>query len=976
MSPRLRRYPLHVYLSFLFSTLMFIFLVVAIIVNDHGTKRILLATARSQFSEIANNISQGVQWGYGSTIGLAELLSTSEITQARSLPERMKRIAILAQPLRGRNIVSAAYVGYANGDFFLVRRLVRGSELARSLKAPAATAYLVQSISVAASGEREGRYLFLGESLQLLENRLMPDYSYDPRVRPWFRDALTSVGPTITDAYAFFTTGEAGVTVARRKPDGEAVVAVDIPLSSLSQQLDRARPTQSAQLVIFDDHGSLIADADGTLPTMPPETNELRLRNVSELREPALSALFAKRPPAGSRMLEIEQAGGTWQGLVAAISPPGAILYVAVAAPQSELLASAIALRNQGLIVALALLGLGIACTILVSHYAARKLDALTAEAAQIRSLKFDRPVTVRSFIAEIDTLAVTLAQMKATIQRFLDICASLAGERRFDRLLDRILTETVRLASARGGFVYLSGPDGILRCELAKWEDQVIENSAHTMDPRRHADHPALRAIREGAVSVVAARSELTELFPILNERDALAILAVPLSNRQGSLLGVLVLFQAAEVFKGAEQHDVVALVEAVSGAAAAALDTQKLILDQKRLLEGLIELVADAIDRKSPYTGGHCQRVPDLTKMLARAAQAATEGPFAQFTLNEAQWEELHIAAWLHDCGKVTSPEYVVDKATKLETICDRLHEVRMRFEVVKREAEVACWQAIAAGADSGAQLAELRRLWADLDEEFAFVAGCNEGGEYMAPEKIQRLHRIAERTWTRTLDDRTGLSEEEKRRKMRSPALPLPVTEPLLADRPEHIFERRDADRLSPENPWGFKIEVPEHLYNRGELYNLSISRGTLTAEDRYKINEHMVETIRMLSRLPFPSHLKNVVEIAGGHHEKMDGTGYPRRLSRGEMSVPARMMAIADIFEALTAADRPYKKGKTLTEALSIMSRMRDEQHIDAELFELFLRAAVYREFADKYLPSAQIDDVDIERYLEQPATAGA
>jgi hypothetical protein len=232
-----------------------------------------------------------------------------------------------------------------------------------------------------------------------------------------------------------------------------------------------------------------------------------------------------------------------------------------------------------------------------------------------------------------------------------------------------------------------------------------------------------------------------------------------------------------------------------------------------------------------------------------------------------------------------------------------------------------------------------------------------------------------RLSRRTWTRTLDDRIGLSEDEKRRKARSTTAALPAVEPLLADRPEYIFERREADRIAADNPWGIRIDVPEHLYNRGEIYNLSVSRGTLTPEDRYKINEHMVETVRMLSLLPFPGHLANVPEIACGHHEKMDGTGYPRRVKREEMSVPARMMAIADVFEALTAGDRPYKQGKKLSEALAIMAQMRDNRHIDPVIFELFLRAGVYRDFAERYLAPEQIDPVDIADYLAEPAGAG-
>jgi hypothetical protein len=399
-------------------------------------------------------------------------------------------------------------------------------------------------------------------------------------------------------------------------------------------------------------------------------------------------------------------------------------------------------------------------------------------------------------------------------------------------------------------------------------------------------------------------------------------------------------------------------------------AIENQKLLKAQKDLLDALIHLVAGAIDAKSPYTGGHCQRVPELTRMLAQAACAATEGPFASYSLSDEEWEAVHVASWLHDCGKVTTPEYVVDKATKLETIYDRLHEVRMRFEVLKRDADVEYWRGVAAGGDRDA-LGEVRdALQRALDADFAFVAECNEGGEFMAPERVQRLRAIGARTWTRTLDDRIGLSQEEKKRKAAAASAAPPTTERLLDDKPEHIVPRPAAERMPEDNRWGFRLRVPEHKWNRGELHNLSIGRGTLTDEERFIINDHIVQTIRMLSALPFPPHLRQVPEIAGGHHEKMDGTGYPKRLLRAEMSLPARMMAIADIFEALTASDRPYKKAKTLSESLRIMASMKEHQHVDPDLFDLFLRSGVYLRYAERYLSPAQRDTVDIAPYLSR------
>jgi len=439
--------------------------------------------------------------------------------------------------------------------------------------------------------------------------------------------------------------------------------------------------------------------------------------------------------------------------------------------------------------------------------------------------------------------------------------------------------------------------------------------------------------------------------------------MLATPLRNRAGEVIGVLSLV-SGRVRAAAVRPQVVAFIEKLSGVAAIAIETQRLLAEQKALLDAFIQIVAAAIDAKSPYTGGHCQRVPALAKMLAQAACDAREGPFRDFRLSDDEREALHIASWLHDCGKVTTPEYVVDKATKLSTIYDRIHEVRTRFEVLKRDAEIAFWKDRLADGDEGTLALRLAAQLRALDEDFAFIASCNVGSEAMDDAAIERIHHIAQRTWQRTLDDRIGISWEELARKERRPAQALPATESLLSDAPEHLIERQSGDLMPDDNRWGFRLTVPHHRYNLGEVHNLTVRRGTLTAEERYKINEHIVQTIVMLENLPFPRHLADVPEIAGGHHETMDGRGYPRRLVGGQMSTLARMMAIADIFEALTAVDRPYKKGKALSESLRIMSRMRDERHIDGDLFDLFLTSGVYRRYAEIYLDRSQIDDVDV------------
>lgn len=380
-----------------------------------------------------------------------------------------------------------------------------------------------------------------------------------------------------------------------------------------------------------------------------------------------------------------------------------------------------------------------------------------------------------------------------------------------------------------------------------------------------------------------------------------------------------------------------------------------------QEELLDSLIKLIAEAIDAKSPYTGGHCERVPEVAQLLLDEASNCEEGIFKDFSFTtKEELREFEIGAWLHDCGKVSTPEFVVDKATKLETIYNRIHEVRMRFEVLWRDAEIAHLS----GAISQEELIKKHEI---LQSDYEFIANTNAGGEFMDGEKKKRVQQIADQEWQRNFNDRIGLGEPEIMRYTESSSNELPVIEKLLNDKPEHIVVRDHFDTDSYEKN-GFKLEVPEHLYNFGEVYNLMIEKGTLSPEERYKINEHVILSIKMLEKIPFPEHLKNIPEYAGTHHETLIGTGYPRKLVKDELSIPARVMAIADIFEALTASDRPYKKAKTLSASIKIMSFMVKDQHIDEDLFKLFLDSGVYKVYADKYLEPSQIDDVNIDDYL--------
>lgn len=392
----------------------------------------------------------------------------------------------------------------------------------------------------------------------------------------------------------------------------------------------------------------------------------------------------------------------------------------------------------------------------------------------------------------------------------------------------------------------------------------------------------------------------------------------------------------------------------------------------EQRDLIEAFIHLIASAIDHKSPYTGGHCERVPELALMLVDAAAASTAPAFKDFRFkSDDEYREFRIAAWLHDCGKITVPEHIVDKGSKLEAIYNRIHEVRMRFEVLWRDAEILYLKALATQPEAALQLKnQLDEQQQKLQDDFAFVAKSNVGGEFFSEADQQRLRSIAQTTWLRHFDDRLGLSPAEELR-INPADITLPVAEPLLADKPEHIIPHLRS--IHYDSKFRINMQVPEHLYNLGELYNLGIARGTLTAEDRFKINEHMISTIRMLEGLPFPKELARVPLYASTHHETMKGTGYPRKLAGADLSIPERILAVADIFEALTAADRPYKKAKSVSASIDILYKMMLDDHVDRDVFELLLTSGTYQQYAQQYLAAEQIDQVDIQRYLKPKTT---
>lgn len=548
-----------------------------------------------------------------------------------------------------------------------------------------------------------------------------------------------------------------------------------------------------------------------------------------------------------------------------------------------------------------------------------------------------------------------------------LELCKDVSRKQDTAAVIAGVMSAAADAANADGSFFFEVSPDKYMSLNYAvitglQNKNTPFENAAffppvYVPDIRaKMAKRPAEICACNREIVNYANIFDASELdtsfiakFDEENNYSTVSVLAVPLLDRKDNLLGVAQFVNAKDssgkiiAFTAEVQNTLISICSLLT----VFLENRILSADYKQLLESFIEVLARAIDAKSPYTGSHCQRVPIITRLLATAAAEQQEGPLKDFEPSADDWYALHIASWLHDCGKITTPEYIVDKATKLETINNRIHEIRNRFEILRRDAHITYLQKRLADADSKENLqAEFVAKVKRLEDDFAFVAECNKGDNELSPEDVKRLDRISEQHFTRYFNRMLGLSWAERNRVRDKELYARPAEEMLLQDRPDHLVEH----------------------YNRGELYNLKTPQGTITEEERQKINEHIEVTINMLEALPFPKELSNIVEYAGCHHERVDGKGYPRGLKGDQMSIPAKIMAIADVYEALTARDRPYKEPKKLSEVLHIMRDMKNSGHLDPDLYEVFIKSGVYLDYAEQYIEKNQIDEINPEEYL--------
>jgi len=973
-----KRYPLHLHIASLVTILVLVIGVTLAWTNYRQISRLIFETTETLFTKTTNELELEFQKEYRPVATSVRLLASASISEAKTLEDRIKHMPILAEVIKDEPQITGFEVGYADGDYFIMRPL-NTDHIREVFSAPEDARYMVDHIDHGEQGNNRQRRIFLADELEPVGETLSSVTNYDPRIRPWYQETETSSIIQVTSPYMFFFSEQVGITVSRYSVKGNSTVAADITLESFSQILQNNQITASTFSLVFNANEEILSHSIGGLDSPFDNIASSQIPVLGDLEKPLVERIRSLIEREG-QVVPFMHADERWFGTVRDISLHNRLqIKLLIAAPERELLAVAFQMRKTSILITVGVILLALPIAWFTANQIARPMRKLTQQARSIAGFDFAADLNTDSVVLEVDQLSRSMDFMRVTISNFFSLITSISGESDINLMLDRVSDETMKASGADAAVIYLLTDDeselkaqpirlaggGVLSetiLPVQSLEENSDDNHLIGYFTRREAGVESLDRNQAGDL-------HLSPIFDAM-ESEKITVIVLPLTNRKNEGTGLLCLLYAEhnQGLENALSPEHIGFAQALSGFTAVSMESRQLLKMQKDLLQSFIELIASAIDAKSPYTGGHCQRVPELTKMLATAACESSDSRFQDFSLSEEEWEELHIASWLHDCGKVTTPEYVVDKSTKLETIYDRIHEIRMRFEVLKRDAEINFWQQLSNGGKHDKLKFELDQKLAQLDDDFAFVAGCNEGGEFMAAEKLHRLNQIAAKSWRRTLSDRIGISWEEGLRKQRNIEAELPVQEPLIADKEEHIFYRHADDTIKKENPWDFKLDTPQYKYNKGELYNLSVVRGTLADEERFKINDHMVQTIIMLNQLPFPKHLRNVPAIAGGHHETMIGTGYPKKLCREDMSLTARMMAIADIFEALTAADRPYKKAKSLSESVKIMNFMKKDQHIDPDLFELFLQSGVYMDYAKRFLSEEQIDEVDITEYL--------
>ncbi len=975
---KLIKMQLHVKISVLFAVLMLVISVILIYTSYLHLTRVIKHVNAIVFDRILDDTAACLETDFRKISSELEILAETIVTEPERNEDFAQKLTLLRVSLDNNPSVNAVYVGYTNGGLLLLRRL--DSFAGYEDYWPPANAYYAATIVGEGGENSRAELIFYDRAFKELKRAYNNRYGYDARTRIWFKEANASDEVIITPPYIFFSTKAIGITMACADEVTGNVVGFDYTMDSLLAMINRYSQSMDTRTILINNNGQVLT-SNYQHKAIFKKNDSYEIVTVDNIVDPVIND-YAKSENTKGADVEFVSAGELWRGKKKEFSlqDEGQNSYtVLTVTPESTLMLKASEYKHELIFAGILIILVILPVVWLVAVLIARPLIYLSEQLNKIKNFDFKSSINTESSVVEIDNLIKSSQTMISTIKKFQTIAETITKQKEYDVLLNTILSESTAIVNGKGAAVYLF--DNL---------EQELELAALYLAGKGEAlQKQVLEKVRaNGVIAKEAFEKYLGKdtdfyyekpgetlfdkevlLWPGLLAETELSLATVLLKDTDGHMMGYIIFAHEEKDYQTEGYKSELAFIKALSGFVSAAIEGQLLIKKREELLQSLIMLIADAIDAKSPYTGKHCHRVPIITKMLVQEACDSQAEAYAEYNLNADEWEEIRIASWLHDCGKVITPVDIVDKATKLECIYNRIHEIRMRFELLKSYADTEYWQGVYEGGDVevlGCKREERKR---ELDEEFEFVAGCNVGGEFMSEPQLERLQEIGSRTWLRTLDNTLGLSEIELKQYWElAEKSELPVVERLLADKPEQVVPKLVRD-FEADNPWGFTMQEPENASNHGELYNLSIRKGTLSCENRYIINAHMVHTIKMLSALPFPKHMQNIVEIAGSHHEQIVGGGYPRGIPAKELPLAARAIAIADIFEALTSSDRPYKKTKTLSQALKIMKYMVADGHIDKGLFELFITSGRAEEYARKYLLEEQQDAINIAELLD-------
>lgn len=940
----LRRYPLSIHISTLFLILMTFFSAVLIFVSFQYTHTLLQGSAKALSLENSKKIESELHENMAPIFSTLDFMAYSSVVHGDDLGAgKWRWLAAIHQSFLRNSALVAVYFGSDNGDFTMIRPLF-DQQARQKFQAPKAAILYLNKTKLDGTSE----VFFFNDKIQQIDFHNSTDNVFDPRSRPWYKASVDSNRISITQPYFFYFLQSYGITLSRSSADGKHVVGADFTLDSLSSKLTSMAKYPASKMIIFDSHSLPIAEHNTNL-----RLNEHKSDYKAALRDSIFHDIFNRASPR-TIYEDREYDGEMWSVSLTPIRiTPDMEVRLAEAVRHNDILSKLLLVRDTQVALAIGLLFVCFVIVLFVSRRIAKPMKRLVQLTGNIAHFDFKKTHYPHTMITELNELTHSIQLMEHTLSDLIKLLHETAANNDFDSLAKTITQQSYIITKAETIILY--------SYEEETSHFSVVANHAIIpfkidLDVLLNSTPWIFSDLRQGNTVHLKRDDNLLRRFH--NQLFNSDIYLFPLLNREGQLIGVLNVGYERGVEKPyLEKH---AFLRELLSFAEIAKDNIDNMQQQKDMLDSFVELIASAIDTKSPFTSGHCQRVPYITQALAQVADE-DQKYFPQFMMSKDRWTELKLASWLHDCGKITTPEYVIDKATKLETIHDRIHEIRTRVEVLKSQAEADYWRNLYRGGSKAQLDKQLAQTLTELDEDFAFIAECNQGSEQLSDAAVERLQVIAKRRWKRTIDDRSGISWLEQQR-VNTESQALPVMEPLLSDKESHRIPWVNTQVHFTEQQ-SFNLKPGELRYNRGELYNLSIRSGTLTPEERFIINDHIIQTIMMLKKLPYPKYLRQVPEIAGGHHEHMNGQGYPQGLTEKDMSVQARIMAIADVFEALTSSDRPYKKAKTLSESLAIMTHMATSGHLDPKLYLLFLEQEVYLEYAANHLDNTQCDLVD-------------